>query len=232
MARRAVALLLVMTAGCASARYVYEPEENATARVSGTPAAYYPIPPQAPRGGVRVATMGIVELKPLDKQGPSFRAMHARMIVDDNADTAAWQVDTREQIGSIPRHGQSRPAFASAKPGPAPIVTIPPGTNATFDLYYPLPADMQDAAEIPRFELLWKVGTSQGPIAERTTFERVRIEPSPPPGAYAYGGWWGPGAYGWYDPFWPDYTFWDAPVGPLYYSQPVINEAPPARRVR
>lgn len=234
--RAALALVIVMTAGCASGRYIYEPEENATARVSGRPAAYYPIPPQAPRGGVRVATLGIAQLEPRSGEGPRLHVMRARMIVDNNVDTVAWQVDTREQIGSIGGYGQSRPAFASTNPGRPPMVTIVPGTSATIDLYYPLPADMQEASEIPRFELLWKIGTSLGPVAERTTFERVRVEPAPPPGAYASGEWWGPGWYGWYDPLWPDYAFWGAPeLGPVYYSRPVISEPPlppPAQRVR
>lgn len=227
-----VPVLLVVTAGCASGRYIYEPEENATARVSGRPAAYYPIPAQAPRGDVRVATMGIAELQPRSGEGQSLHVMHARMVVDDNADTVAWQVDTREQIGSISGYGQSRPAFASVSPGRPPIVSIAPGASATIDLFYPLPADMQKASEIPRFELLWKIGTSEGPVAERTTFERVRIEPPPPAGAYAYDEWAGPGWYGWYDPLWPDYAFWGMPAGPVYYSAPVINAPPPAQRIR
>jgi hypothetical protein len=62
MNSRALALLLLAGAGCASGRYIYEPEENVTARISGRPAAYYPVPPQAPRGDVRVATLGIARL--------------------------------------------------------------------------------------------------------------------------------------------------------------------------
>jgi hypothetical protein len=206
MNSRAVVLVLLVTAGCASGRYIYEPEENATARVSGKPAAYYPVPPRAPRGDVRVATLGIATLQSPSGQGPSVHVMHVRMIVDDNADTVAWQVDTREQLGGIGGYGQRRPVFVSVKPGRPPIVTIAPGASATIDLFYPLPVEMQEASEIPRFELLWKLGTSGGPVAERTTFERVRIEPAPPPETYAYDEWWGPGWYGGY----------------------VINEAPPA----
>jgi len=180
MNSRPLALVLFATAACASGRYIYEPEENATARISGRPAAYYPVPPQAPRGDVRVATLGIAALQSPDGQGPSVHVMHVRMIVDDNADTVAWQVDTREQLGGIGGYEQSRPAFASVNPGRAPVVTIAPGATATLDLFYPLPVDMQEASEVPRFELLWKLGTSGGPVAERATFERVPVEPQPP----------------------------------------------------
>jgi hypothetical protein len=203
MTSRASAIVLLAAVGCASGRYIYEPEENATARISGRPAAYYPVPPQAPRGDVRVATLGIATLQSPSGAGPSVHVMHVRMIVDDNVDTVAWHVDTREQLGGVGGHGQSRPAFASVHPGGAPVVTIAPGMSATLDLFYPLPADVQEASEIPRFELLWKLGTSDGPVAERATFERLRIEAAPPPGGYAYGEWWGPGWYGWYDPLWP-----------------------------
>jgi hypothetical protein len=207
MNSRALALVLFATlfgtVACASGRYIYEPEENATARISGRPAAYYPVPPQAPRGDVRVATLGIATLQSPSGHGPSVHVMHVRMIVDDNADTVAWQVDTREQLGGIGGFRQSRPAFASVSPGRPPVVTIAPGASATLDLFYPLPADMEEASEIPRFELLWKLGTSAGPVAERATFERLRIESAPPPGAYASGEWWGPGWYGWHEPLWP-----------------------------
>jgi hypothetical protein len=179
---------------------------------------------------VRIATLGVANLEPPNGEGPSLRLMHVRMIVDDNSDTVAWQVDTREQLGSTGGFGQSRPAFATVNPGRAPLVTIPQGTSATIDLFYPLPADMQKASEIPEFEVLWRVGTSLGPIAERTTFDRVRLQPVPPPGVSAYEPWWGPS---WYDPFWPDYAFWGAPeLGPVYYSRPVIDMPPPARRIR
>jgi len=200
MNSRAVALVFLAISGCTSGRYIYEPEENATALVSGRPAAYYPVPPQAPRGDVRVATLGIAALQSPSGEGPSLHVMHVRMIADDNADTVAWQVDTREQLGGIGGYGQSRPAFASVGSSRRPpIVTIPPTATATIDLFYPLPADMQEASEIPRFELLWRIGTSEGPIAQRTTFERVPVEPVPPPAAYASHDWLGPGWYGWND---------------------------------
>jgi len=220
MNSRVVALVFLATAGCASGRYIYEPEENATALVSGRPAAYYPVPPQAPRGDVRVATLGVAALRSPSGEGPSLHVMHVRMIADDNVDTVAWRVDTREQLGGIGGYGQSRPAFASASPGRPPVVTILPGASATIDLFYPLPVDMQEASEVARFELLWKIGTSEGPIAMRTTFERVPIEPLPPPDAYAYHEWWGPGWYGGFDPLSPEYAYWGAPIGPVYYARP------------
>jgi hypothetical protein len=227
------AVALAWSAGCAEGRYVYSPEENATARLSGQPAAFYQIPLQSPRGDVRVATLGIATLAPQGDEENRIRTMHVRMVVDNNDEVATWQVDTREQLGSLDRYGQSRPAFASSSAGRPPLVAIAPRASVTLDLYYPLPADMQKASEIPQFSLLWRVETPEGAVAERTSFERLRIEPPPPQGYYAWGlglGWgWGPG---WYDPLWPDYAFWGTPVLAMpYYARPVVRgpRPPPPR---
>src|SRR5262249_14688683 len=117
----------IATAACSSGRYVYRPEENATARMAGRPAALYRIPPRAPHGDVRVATLGIATLAPREHDEARMHAMHVRLIVSNNDDSGPWQVDTREQIGSLDSYGQSRPAFASAGVGHPPIVAIAPG---------------------------------------------------------------------------------------------------------
>jgi hypothetical protein len=233
-----VAMLLAM-AGCASeAQYIFRPEENATARVAGRPAAYYTIPAQEPRGGVRAATLGIAELEPRGG-GARFHAMHVRLVVDNNDDTGPWQVDTREQLGALDTHGQSRPAFAAATRGRPPVLQIAPGTSDTIDLYYPLPASMQKASEVPHFEVLWRVQTPETAVTQRTSFERLRVEPAPSPAtygpAYGYGTgmeWAGAPWYGWYDPFWSDTAFFGAPPVVYYYARPPVLAAPRVRRVR
>jgi hypothetical protein len=228
---------LSLAVGCSSARYLYRPEENATARIDGRPAAYYRIPAQSPHGDVRVAVLGISRLEPQGRDGREswdessdghIQAMHVRLIVDNNDDTAPWQVDTREQIGNLDHYGRSRPAFAALSAGQPPVATIHPGTSETLDLYYPLPASMQKASEIPHFEVLWRVQTAEAPVSERTTFERLRIEAAAAPESYACGmGWMGPG---WYDPYWPNYAFWGAPG--VTYGRPPAYAPPPAVRTR
>lgn len=223
---------LAPSAGCSTAQVLHSPEENATARVSGHPAAYWRVPPRAPHGDVRVATLGIATLQPQGDEDDHLHAMHVRMVVADDDDRGPWQIDTREQIGVLDGYGQSRPAFADASIGRAPIVTIAPRTSATVDLYYPLPESMQKASGVPHFELLWRVHTQETPVAERTSFDRLRIEPPAPTGYHAHDGEWGPS---WYDPFWPDYTYWGAPVlGPAYHQRPVVQGSlpPPAVRIR
>jgi len=231
--RPTVALVaLALLGGCASTQYVYSPEENATARVQGHPAALYQIPPEAPEGTVRVATLGIAKLALARPEGyVHVRALHVRMVVDDNGDEP-WTFDTREQIAVLPGRGQSRAAWVSSSIGQPPLVQIPPGASATLDLYYPLPRAMQDASEIPGVQVVWRVQTPQRVVAERTSFERLKVEPAPTP-AYAWGtGWWGPG---WYDPFWPDYTFYGPAVvvpGPVWVERRGVTAPQPAHPIR
>jgi hypothetical protein len=240
MRRLALGLAAVSwAAGCSSARYLYHPEENATARVAGRPAAYYAIPSQAPHGEVRLAVLGIAKLEPRAPAGSQassdgdeepIPAVHVRMIVDNNDDTAPWQVDTRQQVGSLDNHGESRPAFASVSAGRPPIASIAAGASETLDIYYPLPAAMQSASEVPHFELLWRVETAEAPVIERTTFERMRIEEPPPAGYACVVPAPGPGWSGWYDPFWSDYPLWGAPAHPPVYVAPPPR--PPVRTRR
>jgi hypothetical protein len=223
-------LVLATVAGCApAAQYIYRPEQNATASVAGRPAALYQIPPEAPRGDVRIAALGIATLQP-QGGGTRVRAMHLRMIVDDN-DDAAWTADTREQIGVLDGAGQSRPAFAATSRGQPPAIEIPAGGSVTIDLFYPVPAAMQSASQVPHFHVVWHVHTPARVVAERTSFERLRIETAAPP-SYVYAmTWWGPGWWGpvWYDPLWPRFGFSGAVVlPPVYYMRPVIVARPSA----
>jgi hypothetical protein len=224
---------LTLLGGCAAdAYYIYRPEENPTASVAGRPAALYQVPPESPHGQVRIAALGIAKLEPSGGEAREVRAMHVRMVVDDNG-TVQWTVDTREQIAVLDGAGQSRPAFAASSTGQAPVVTIPPSGSAAVDLYYPLPTAMQKASRVPHFEVLWRIHTAERVVAERTSFERLRIDVTPLPDyAVAEASWWGPG---WYDPFWPHFGFYGAVVLPPYAYRPVILARPypsRARRVR
>ena len=211
--------------GCASGHYIYGPEENATASVSGRRAAYYKIPSEAPHGDVRVAALGIATLEPKGDDKDRTHAMLVRMVVNNNDDNTAWDIDTREQVGSLDGFGRSRPAFAWVNVGRPPIVRVRPGASVTIDLYFPLPASMQKASQIPQFEVLWHVVTPGGPVTERTSFERIYVEPPAPPPAYYAWGWWGPS---WYDPYWPGNAFWGAPVlAPPYLQGPVVHVMSP-----
>jgi hypothetical protein len=189
---------LLLTAGCAP-EYAYVPEQNATATVRGRVAADYPIPPGAPRGDVRIASYGIAEVSSEGSPGETVRALHLRMVLENNS-AAAWTLDTREQRVQLDGADTIAAAFASANAGvPPPMVTVPPSGKRVVDLFFALPAALQDAEAIPEFDAMWRVNAGPaGVIAERTPFERLTIEPD----EGSYDSWdYGPDYY-WGGPYW------------------------------
>lgn len=197
--------------------YVYRPTVATTSAVAGRVASYYAIPPESPRGSVQLATFGFADIHPSGEDS-ELRAIHVRMVVSNNADTA-WKIDTREQLLALPDHGQSRPAFASSDAGPGPILDVPPNGKRTIDLFYPLPENMQEASDVPEFDTLWKVQTDTRVVADRTPFERLEVVRQY---AYPYDDYgWGNGYY--YDPY---YLHGGAFVGvrlaPSYGHRPVV----------
>jgi len=201
----ALAALLVL-GGCAPEWYALDPAVGGTAHVAGRPAAYYPVPTTAPRGGVRVVSLGSTQLRL--PGGPKIRVLQVRLVIDNH--DVPWTIDTREQYGSIPGEGTTRPALVAADADGAPILTIAPGGQRTIDLYFPLPSELNGVDDIPHFDLDWRIDTGREVVAQRTPFDRVRIVQGPSPSFPPQTG-NGYGPFYWYDPFWPDFTY-DRPV--------------------
>ncbi len=200
---------------------MYEPTTQATANIEGTPAARYEVPPEAPRGEVNVASLGIVDLS-VDQNGPKTRFLQIRMIAANNNDTGPWVIDSREQLLSLANEGQSRPAFVNTDRQDAPNITVAPTQKRTIDLFYPLPEPLAKANSVSQFDLLWHVQTPSREVAERTPFQGVSVDtgnadayaygnPYGYDGAYAYDGAYGYdigwGSVWWYDPFFAGVTF-------------------------
>jgi hypothetical protein len=224
-ARLGLALPVLACAACATAGSASRPDDGATGGGAERPAAYYEVPSRAPHGDVRVAALGVVTLEPRGDDADRVQAMHVRLIADNTDDAAAWQIDTREQAAALDGYGQSRPAFAAASVGRPPLVTVVPGDSATIDLYYPLPAPLQATSAIPSAALQWRVKTPGGPVTVRTRLPAARVEPPPPADRVATSEWWGTG---WYDPFWPDDTFFEATALPAaYHERPFVRVAAP-----
>lgn len=212
MRRLALALGLATIAGCAGPQYTYLPAEQATATIAGEPAARYAIPPESPRGAVRVATTGIVELQ--SRMGGEIRAIQIRMVVANNNGDAPWVLDTREQFLSIAHQGESRAAFVNSNAAVSPEIQIAPGQQRTIDFYYPLPRHLQKASKVPEFDFAWIVHTPERDVAERTPFDRYRVETEYPSERAGFG--MGAGSYWYYDRAWPSFGF----------AQPVVIERP------
>jgi hypothetical protein len=198
-----IALALALPA--CEGSYVYRPASHATAHVEGRRAADYQLPtPEQPQGDIRVASFGVAKIKPQGGEQGTVHALHVREIVSNNS-AQPWQVDTRQQIVQLHDGRTLTPAFARSEDGNIPLGTAPPGGKRTLDLFYPLPPDVEKASRIPQFDVLWRVDTGNGQvIAQRTPFERLRIQPyyAGLGWGYPYGAGWGWGPYGWYDPFW------------------------------
>src|SRR5688572_13445289 len=87
-------LASTLLGACAETTYLYRPSQQATAQVSGLPAARYSVPPERPTGEVLVVSTGVTEIKP---DNVPQRALFARVIVSNNSDDTTWRLDTRKQ---------------------------------------------------------------------------------------------------------------------------------------
>jgi hypothetical protein len=202
----AVALAALATTAC-GATYAFVPATSATSAIYGHAAADYAIPPQSPHGELRIASYGIEPLSPADAPDQEVGALHLRLFVSDISDQP-WTLDTREQEVTLAGHAASTAAFASTSPGPGsspPVLTIQPNAPRLVDLFFPLPADMQQPSDIPAFQFTSRVHTDQGLVTETTPFERIQTDHD---SAYAYDYSapqtdYNPDVYG--------YDYWDSP---------------------
>lgn len=215
--------LVVAVAGCAERSFVYRPVEQATATMDGQAAARYLVPPEAPRGDVRIGSFGVMDVAPQD-EAAEVTALHVRMVVSNDSDTGPWSIDTRSLRAELRGVGDAGVPMVNAEAEALPMVEVPPGQQRTINLFYPLPEGLADAEDVPAFDLVWQVQTASRLVTERTPFERMEIEPRPAPryGYYGYGpGWYGP--YWWYDP-------WFYPPGVVVRPGFVVRPGIPASR--
>jgi hypothetical protein len=202
MTRAIVVLLSALgAAGCASeAQYTFRPAEQATALLAGQPAARYGVPPESPRGTLRVATCGIA---PVATSDGTVHTLHVRLVFANNNDTGPWEVDP-DALRVVYGSGDVlAPVFINTTTPDAAEVRIAPGEAATIDAYFPLPSGASDAGAVPRFDVLSRVRTPEREVAERTPFERIRVQPVVSNTSYTLGMW---PAY-WYDPL-----LWQSPA--------------------
>jgi hypothetical protein len=191
--------LLASASGC-STPYAYVPTTNAIATVGNHVAADYAVPPEAPKGDVRIASYGITSVTP-HGDGAKARALHLRLVLANNGATT-WTLDTRAQRLDLGGAALLAPAFASANAGaPPPVVTVPPNGKRVIDLFFLLPPGLDHSPKLPEFDALWRVDTGNRVVADRTPFERLIVTPVYDP-AWDYG----PNYY-WGGPYWMDPGF-------------------------
>ena len=136
----------------------------------------------------------------VDRDGLGRGALHVRLAISNNNDTGPWELDGRALRVAYASGDMVGPAFLNTRTRGAPRVEIAPREAAVVNAYFPLPGSEETAERIPRVDLLWELSTPAREVAERTPFERIRIEPEVAVTAgYGLGRWpaW------WYDPFFP-----------------------------
>jgi hypothetical protein len=195
------AVAVACAAACGGGSYAYVPE-GATLRADGRPVTRIAIPPEQPRGEVRVESMGITSLD--GRSDRKIDVIHLRLAVGNDSDDRPWTIDTREQLLEIPGEGRSQAIFVSSDRDSMPIVQVPRRDRRVLDLFFPLPATVDDEDDLAGFELLWQVNTGDRVVAQRTPFGRVSTEPPVQYSGSIYTGW---GPYWWHDPFYSRHVF-------------------------
>jgi hypothetical protein len=216
--RATMALALVALLASCVPSYVYRPTEMVNAETQGYPTARYPVPPEAPHGEVYVTSFGIVDMDVAP--GTTAPMLHVRLAVANNSGEA-WQVDTRQQVVDLGPEGRSRAAFVNTDVQGSPQVGVAAGGQRVLDLFYSLPAGMQGASAVPRFDFVWRLDIPGRPVVQRTPFERLQVETQPAgpyPPFIGVGLGWGP--FWWYDPLYPSFTFYHPFI--LHQHYPVI----------
>src|SRR5262249_53215965 len=147
--RLSLLLAVLGVAACGeTGAYIYTPAVNANARADGAAAAHYAIPPESPRGDVRVASFGLTEVQP-QGGGEKMSVLHIRMIVAHNGDPQPGWLASQSVLATIPGAGQPRPAFVNTDAGQPPILEIPQGQQRVIDFFYPAPPGMSKADKLP-----------------------------------------------------------------------------------
>jgi hypothetical protein len=213
--RRVVFAILVAAAaaGCAH-EYTYWP---VTPGNPAAPAVRYPVPAEAPQGEVFVTSFGFTSMEVA--AGRNADLLHARLVAVNNGGLP-WTVDGRaQQLLTASGQPPLGPAFINTDATAGPVYTVPPAQRRVFDLYYAVPAPLDQPAQLGGFELAWRVDVAGGPVSGRTPFQRFEGRPGTydtyPPYLFVGLGW----GVGWW--WGPAYPFHYRPVIRTYYYPPV-----------
>lgn len=197
----AVLFAASLTMGCTVGYYGYEPTPPAPtpapAVIRTQDEVRYMLPPGAPRGHVVISSFGVTELNP--DEGPDVPVVHIRVQVENTNGGANWQINTSEIALDLRGGPTIRQAYVNAESESLPLVTVEPGRESTFDLYFPLPQGWQEPDLVSSFEVVWKIRTDTAEIAQRTGFERAAPVSAPPERVYVVGH----APYWWYAPWYP-----------------------------
>ncbi len=167
--RRAVAIGILLVAGCHGAAWVPDTPVGGRLRGTGLPSAVYKLPD----GTVSVAAVGV-------RGSKGARQMVVRMSVENRSD-GVFRLQPEQQRLLLPGYRESWPL--PPRDGTR-VVLIPPRSERLIELSFPV-ADARPA----RFDLEWRLATPGEPVEHRTPFDRSELGPF---------GWGPPFIGGWY----------------------------------
>ncbi len=157
---------------------------------------------------VQRASYGVVDVRTAAGYAHPLHALHVRMIVRD-PEASPWTLDVREQRIELAGHAEMAPTLAASNAAAQlPVVTIASHETRVVDLFYVLPAELQQATAVPSFELLSSIHAGERVIAARTPYARLAAEP------VQFDRWdYGPDE--WAPPYWHEELPSELAAGPL-----------------
>jgi len=174
--RLAMILGFAAVLGCAPRNYTYVPVTTTSAEIAGERSAVYAIPRLEPHGTVRVEAFGIAPLRHRGLDDTTMPCVRVMLVVTNQSDEA-WIVDGDEQQLALGWSGRELVSATTAEVERAPRIAVPPRSMKWIDLYFPLPARVASAREVPAFDVLWTVRMGDRVITEQTPFARIAIAP-------------------------------------------------------
>jgi hypothetical protein len=177
MNRSVVVIAVAALFGCGPDTYPYAPVRTTSGDIAMEDAAVRAIPPERPRGEVRVAALGVVALRPGSIEDSTLRALHVEIVVSNRSEET-WRLDGAEQRVAL---GASKALVAptTARVERPPEVEIPARSTRAVDLFFPLPASVRRDRDLPAFVVLWTVRTGSRVVADRAAFQRLRAVSAP-----------------------------------------------------
>jgi hypothetical protein len=165
---------MFVCSSCSPPQYFFAPVTTTGADIAGIAAASSGLPPEKPRGELRVASFGIA---PFD--GTAQRALYLRVEVSNHDDTSqSWTIDASEQ--RVDLEGERTALAPAPLRGARPtVIEVRPGATTTLGLFFPLPLGLRDAKEIPEFDVTWTVHLGVRIVRGRARFERFMVDVRP-----------------------------------------------------
>lgn len=127
--------------------------------------------PTDPKGQVGIVSFGRPEIRSPSNQ-ELLPGVQIRIAVKNDSERT-WTVDTRLQEIVITDDLTLQPAYVHASAERMPLVDIPPSENRSIDLYFVIPPEYRDEADLQSFVLSWQVDTGDQLVNRVTPFDTI-----------------------------------------------------------